>query len=239
MFRNIKRIVLSLTLLLSFSSTVKAASLCSYEEQVNLGQKASNVQVSYEIKEKELKLPLINGTVKYIVINILNIDDDIYITLKNDYNSQTWTFDSSNTKDGMATIEWENVDQITNFTYEIHASARTKCPDDRYKTGYLTLPRYNDFADRTMCTYNPEFYMCQTFVTFKETDEKTFLSQLESYKNGLIGPTGEPIENPTLLDKILTFINNNKWYLVGGLVLIGGGLVVISIRNKKMRDLGL
>ena len=48
------------------------------------------------------------------------------------------------------------------------------------------------------------------------------------------------MDNRSPLDKAFDFIKDNKWYILGGLVIIAGGVVFISYRkNKKSRELGL
>ena len=226
------------------SSNIKAASLCSYKEQTELGGKAANIKASYEgITDK---VEHHNGEYEYyevslLEVSLLNLTDEFYIVATNDKNKETYNFTSKDVTDGVIKFKWYDVFEVANFTFKVYSSEKTNCPDELYKTLYLTLPRYNKYYDLTICHELTDFYLCQEYVTTKEVDEKIFYERLESYQSGKIDGKGEDIEeNKTLIDKIISFLIKYKWYVVGGasIIIIAVGGIEIA-RRKKQREIGL
>ncbi len=236
-----KKILIFLVALFSFGINVKAASMCDYQEQMELTQKASNVKFEYELEERvdnSEQFPLRYTVMK---ITILNVTDELYAVLKNDYDNGKITFKSSDAKDGIITYEWYNLDKVVNFTLDVYSSDQTGCPNESYKTFYKTTPRFNEFSNRAICEEYKDFYLCQRFVTFDEIDEDEFLTQIQNYTSGKINEEGKTPTEEKKESKMLDFIKQYKWIIVGGVVAIGGitATTIIIKNKKKQRDLGL
>lgn len=223
-------------------TNVNAASLCSYKETTELNKIASNVKATYEMVEKTIHFDDKDATKEVVVISIFNITEKVYVVVKNNYDIIERTYTFKDTKEGIAEFEWENLDKVTNFTIEVYTTNKTNCPYERLKTTYLITPRFNEYFNREACNENPDFYLCQKYVNFKEVDETSFLNQLENYKKGNIDDSGEKVEEPelTMIDKIINFINNYKLYILGGIAItISLSLIIYRSKTKKQRDLGL
>lgn len=238
-----KKFLIFIFSLFFFVESVSAASLCSYEEQTKINQKAANVKVTYEVIEKVERFDDMDVTSKLFEISILNVSKEMYVTMKNNSTKAEKKFTYDDAVDGIIKFEWDEIDSVTNFTIQIFTTNKTSCPDERIKTIYLTTPRYNEFSKRYICSELSDFYLCQEFVTTKEFDENYFLKQLDAFRNETIDEKGNELDaekDLTVTDKIFDFINNNKWYILGGLSILATVLIVISVkRNKKQRGLSL
>ena len=211
---------------------------CSVSDDANLKQKAANVKVGYEIVSEEVDFEDRKGNVEYFNITLLNVTKDLYVIMKNNVQDELrLTYYNSN--NGTVEYKWYYNDSVTNFTFDVYASDETNCSDKLYNTIYITTPRYNEFSNLEICQDNAEFYMCKKYVNFEKTSEFQFQNKLNSYKKGEITDTGEEVEQ-TLFDKVLSFINEYKLFIISGTVLLIAGVSFgISKSNKKGRKLGL
>jgi len=247
-----KKIMLTIISLFLLITSVKAESICTYKEQAVINQKAANVKVNYDVVEETEQVDKNDGheemflTSYYFKISILNVSEDLYVVVKNNQSEKEYTYTHEDAEDGVIEFFWLYADEVTNFTIQVYTTDKTSCPDERYKTIYLTTPRYNEFYDMGACQKDPDFYLCQQFVTFGEIKEEQFLKQIESYRNGDVDNSGEQIkdnDDSTISDNIIDFINEYKWYIVGGLCIIFIIILLIDKKNKKklkkQRDLGL
>lgn len=211
---------------------------CSYTEQVELNNKAANIKVDYEVVDN--KIDTFDGSYleTYFNIMIYNVTEDFYVIAK--YNNIEKTYYYSDSKDSVITIRWDNIKEITQFEFEIHASSNTSCSGNKIKSLYFTSPRQNEYSLIKTCEELENFYMCKRFVTFNEVDNYDFYKQLDNYRSGLINDSGEPIKEKTFSEKLFEFLKNNKWYIIGGIALIGiSAGSVYYMKTKKRRELGL
>ena len=152
----------------------KAASTCSYKEQAELNEIANNVKANYEIVDifDGMTLNFENGTgiaqevesyIKGFKISLLNITDDIYVTVKNDYNSEMQTFYKRDTIDGIASFESKITDVLVNYQIEVHSNKYT-CIGEVYSKISLKTPMFNPYSDLEICKNNSSFYYCQQFI---------------------------------------------------------------------------
>lgn len=233
-----KKVLLFVFVFFMFSLNVFAD--CSYTEQAELLNKAANVKASYEIKNEVVHFVDMDANIDYFNIQLYNLSEDFYAIVRNDYNSASQTLRSTDAKDGVITYRWNNLDNITNFTIEVYASGSSNCTGEKFKTLYIQTPRFNEYYDREICKELTDFYLCQKYITINLPTEERFFEQLDSYKSGRINNQGDEIDNRNIFDKTIDFIKDNKWYILGGLVLITGGAVfVYTKKNKKRRELGL
>lgn len=231
-----KKVLLFVFVFFMFSLNVIAD--CSYTEQAELLNKAANVKVSYEIKNEVVHFVDMDANVDYFNIIITNLNNDFYATIKDDATNNLKNV-VGNSNDGIANYRWDNLDTITNFTIEVFVS-KGNCSGQKIKTLYLQTPRYNEYYNREICEELSDFYLCQKYITTNIPTEERFFEQLDSYKSGRINEQGETVDNRNFFDKTIDFIKDNKWFLLGGLVLITGGIVfVYTKKNKKRRELGL
>lgn len=235
-----KKFTLLLFLFFSFSINALAESTCSYSEQAELLNKATNVKASYEINTEKVKFVDMETDVDYFNITITNVTDEFYVVISNDYNSSKKTLYDFEAENGLLNYKWNNIDKVTNFTIEVYASGKTNCAGEKYKTLYVQTPRFNEYYDREICEDLTDFYLCQKYITSSLITEDKFFEQIASYEAGKIDKKGEDIDTRNIFDKAFDFIKDNKWYILGGIVVITGGTVyIIKRKNKKSRELGL
>ena len=238
-----KKIITFILLMLFFNIEVNAASLCTYQEQSTINSKAANVKASYEISSINHGNEEVGHKEHFFTISITNVTEDFYIVIKNDLNNEEVTYKSSDAVDGIITIKWTDVLEVTNLTIQVYTTNKTSCPNERYKTFYLTLPRYNEFSGKSSCVENPDFYLCKEFVTFDEIDETEFIDRMIQYKEkGTATEEKPPVvqEEQTFMDKVFEFVDTYKYILVGGAVLVIISIAIIHrVKTKKQMELGL
>jgi len=240
-----KKIMTFLFLMLFLNINVKAASLCSHKEQAELNSKASNIKLIYEVVD-DLEYnedgDITGGT--YFNVSILNVTKDFYVIVKNDYNDEEKKYSYEDSKNDIITFTWNYLNKVTNFTAEVFTTSNTGCKDERYKTIYLTTPRYNKYANRSICEGKEDLSLCQEYVTFSELSETDFIekvietSKIENGSNNN-GEPNKPAEK-NFIGNILDFIDAYKVYIIGiSIVIIIIILIINRKKTKKQRELGL
>lgn len=243
-----KKVITFIVVMFLLNVNVSAASLCSYQEQSELNSKAANIKASYEIIKEitDNNDDAYSDSVlieDFLKVSISNVSEEFYVLVKNDYNREQKTYTTKSAKDGIITFDWKNTDEVTNFTIQVYTTNKVKCPDERIKTIYLTVPRYNKFSNRDICLENKDFYLCQEYVTFAEINNVKFTEQMVKYLNKEVDNKGEVNEDPTPstpTDVIFNFINTYKWYII--IVILAGvfaGVSIYKVKTKKQRELGL
>ena len=241
-----KKIFLFIICFIGLINNVQAESLCSYEEQRKLEEESANIKIVYEPIEEEIGDDIdgveINRRIK---VTIYNIGENVYLILKDDSVDENNCFNCGktinyeDTENGVYTFDWKEFSEVANFTINVYSSINTNCPDEMYKTLYLSLPRFNNYSQYGICDELKEFYLCQEYVLFDNIAKDEFLTQVYKYKNKTISEEGEEIKESTL-DKIFIFINDYKLIIIGGFVVVGGiSFVIYIITTKKQRELGL
>ena len=227
-----------LTLLLMLGIGVMPVNAaCNYTDKAAANKKAANVKLDYEVVEDTQEYD--DGTIsvsEYFKMTILNVTEDLYVTVTNDVTNTTNTYRYSDVKDGVITFNWDNNEVITNFTMKVYGSDSSPCKDEELRTIRKQTPRYNDFANRAICEDMKDFYLCEKYTTVENIDESMFINKVTDYAEGKIDDNGENKDDKK--DKnILYYLNEYKWYIMGGLLVIAlGSGIAIVIRNKKYRE---
>ncbi len=236
-----KKIFLGLSIFFLFIINTNAASLCSYKDQIALNQKAANIKRGYDIiteiyedEDGEVDLDTFR-------ISIYNLTEEFYAIVTNTKNNEQKRIEYSDVVDGVASFDWEDVNDLTTFNIKIYTSNKSLCPDELYKTLLLTTPRYNPYSETNACYSAPEFNLCQKYVTFSAISQDEFLDRVEGYIEGTVDENGQdvPKEENGFFEKLMTFLNKYKWvFIIGGVLVIGvsGGYVVIR-KIRKQRKL--
>lgn len=227
-----------LTLLLMLGiGVMPVKAVCNYTDKAAANKKAANVKLDYEVVEDTKEYD--DGTIsinEYFKMTILNVTEDLYVTVTNDVTNTTNTYRYSDAKDGVITFNWDNNEVVTNFTMKVYGSDESPCKDEELRTIRKQTPRYNDFANRAICEDMKDFYLCEKYTTVENIDESMFINKVEDYAEGKIDDNGESTEEKK--DKnLLYYLNEYKWYIMGGLLVIAvGSGIAIVIRNKKYRE---
>ena len=165
---------------------------CPLDKKTELRVAASNVTISYQPVEINVNTDGAQsdqqGVVEYwFDVKIYNINTDLKVVVKksnNLYNSDGVTLTYKNMDaDGAATYRVAASNKMTNLVFEIKGSDDTGfCAMNTLRTVKLTLPKYNNFAEREVCSEVPEFYMCQKYITYDINPNK-FTQEINEYKN--------------------------------------------------------
>ncbi len=243
MKRNLKLLIL--LLLLFAYRDANAASACSYKEQADLNSEAAKIKVKYEGKVGELERSTYTcegggedcvATYNYFTITILNMSENFYIDVSNNVTRDRATYYYSDVKDGVITFDYDKAESITNFTFKVYSSAKTNCSGENYRVIYFTTPKVNPYYDYLLCDNNPEYYLCQKYITTEEVSFEQFQSQVLSYEKQKNGGASNN-EHRGFLEKIYDFIDDHKPLLIITTLLIVGGVATVVIVKKRKESL--
>lgn len=202
---------------------VPKADSCTYKEQAALNKEASNIKFNYEIVDKtdEIKnLPedqvISYNDYRYIQLSIVNLNEDMYVEVKNDKNDDIMTFHNTDAIDGIITFKKES-NQVVKYTFNIYASTET-CTS-KLQTKYVNVPKFNNFYKSGMCNEIPDYKYCQEMINTNMDDEK-----IASYIVKEFEKQAEKNEEP--ISK-----KSNLWKYIIILVIILGvvGLVFLGV----------
>lgn len=222
------------------------SALCSLEKKNDLRVAASNVTINYQPVEIEDGVGIddagnASGVVSYYFdVKIFNINSQLKVVVKSanteNENEIVLTYKNMG-QDGAITARKKAGYELSNLVFEIMGSDETgECSIETLRTIKLTLPKYNDLAEREICTDIPEFYMCQKYISY-DIKPETFSEEVRKYKEKKekqeSDSNAEVEDNNTGVDKTADLINKNKFIIVGTIVLAGIIITVIIIRRKK------
>ncbi len=238
---------------LLLASPVKAAT-CDYEVKAKLNNEVANIKANYEIKERELDpneygIPdVLIGTEEeenwvpkegYYQINILNLTENFYVEVKNEVTGETKTYTYADSNNGNINFEYRDASVVTKFTFTIKASDITGCDGNTYKTINLSTPRYNDYAEYSMCDTLKDYYLCQYFVTFDELDFSDFTTKInkELERRSKDSVTEDKLK---WYQNVGNFVKEHKVaFIVGGVIVVAGGATaaVVIIRRRRRSEI--
>lgn len=243
--RIFKRLVVFITVFSVSILTAKGAITCDTATTAKLNREVANIRASYEVLERPISgdigldwfdpetmteddLPREN----YFKVNITNISENFYVEITNDIDDEKVTLTYNDSVDGVASFDWENLYQVSNLTIKIYTTVATGCADSQFKTMTLRLPRFNKYSQYAVCQQIPEHYLCQPFVTYKESDNLNFYSAIAQ----AIEEKEEKEEQENKKDKSNFFKDNLKIIVIGGIILlVGAGATATVIIIKRRR----
>lgn len=193
---------------------------------------ASNVKVAYETLEVMEKGS--DSKMNYIVdITIYNIPDEVYVEVHNSKSGKSYTIDSSKTNaERSIKLRQTDTSEIVNYTFDIKART-TECYGETLRTIKLSVPKYNYFSQRAVCADVPEFYMCNTFVSY-DIDGAKFLSSVNAYKESLENDDKEQArEGKTSVTAAAAKAVSKHKFLILGIVLLAGVVATILVIKRK------
>ena len=236
-----KRKLFLLLILLFFTyQKVNAVSSCTYKEQANLNSEVAQIKIKYEEKTEAMDPSLYSCgeagegcvvTKSFFGLTILNMSENFYLDVKNDNDfSNTFTYDD--VKGGVITFDQKEVDKVTNYTVDVYSSLKTNCPNEKYRTIYLTVPKFNSYYNDVECIDNPDFYLCQKYLTYDEPKYGDFMFQLADYKKQNTAEDTEK-DNRNILQKVFDFIDDYKVIIGVTTAIIAVGVTVVVIVKKR------
>lgn len=234
---------------------VYAASACSYEEQAELNNIVANVKATYEVvdvytgKAYDVDNPNEDGTfpevdhfIKAFNINILNITEDIYVKVTNNYNSDEKTYTYKDTNNGIVTMQTKNVEQLVTYSIEVYSN-KYACIGEKFRVLYMTTPIFNAYSARPACENNKGFYYCQEFIPSENISYNEFLNKLEEYekqKDNQVQEDKTSSENKSFIERIKGFYNINRVIIniaLSAIVVAGVATTVVLVKKKRSRVL--
>lgn len=235
-----------------FLTSTRAAT-CSYEERAELNNELSHIEANYEIlvkRELDDHPPdELLGTPEgenyysendYIQINVLNLTENMYAVITNDYDDTELIYQYADTNNGNIAIEWNNMMDLARYTIKIYASSNTGCEDTLLRTLYVSLPRYNDYSTYAQCDKVPDYYLCQRYVTYDYVDFVEFDEKIRAEIERVENEEQAETENDTWYEKVGNFISEHKTaFIIGGItiVVIAGITVTIIVVRRRRRIL--
>jgi len=221
--------------------------LCSLETKNKLRTLASNVTINYQPVEASDGVSGIDDEGNQVEVlsyffdvKIYNINSQLKVIVKSadeeNTNEILLTYKNMGS-DGAITARKKVGIELSNLIFEIYGSDETGgCTIEKLRTIKLTLPKYNNLAEREICSDIPEFYMCQKYISYDINPEK-FSEEVKKYKEKKekdeSDSEAEVEDNNTVTDKAADLINKNKYIIVGAIVLAGIIITVIIVRRKK------
>lgn len=227
------------------------AATCGYEEKAKLNSEIVNVKANYEIKERildksEYSVPdaLIGteyedsyvATTEYIQVNILNLTENMYVEVTNDYNDDRTVYQYKDAKDGNISFDWHEINDLITYTIKVYASSETECDGTLLKTISQKLPRFNEYSDYSICNNFSEYYLCQRYVTYEKVDFNSFAKRMNEETEKKIKEDEQKNQNEKWYKKVQAFIAEHKIpFIIGGVILVVaiGGTTFIIIKKRR------
>lgn len=221
--------------------------LCSLEKKNELRTLAANVTINYQPVEVadgtsgiDDEGNAIDVLSYYFDVKIYNINSQLKVIVKSadDENTNEILLTYKNMgSDGAVTARKKVGVELSNLVFEIYGSDETGgCSIEKLRTIKLTLPKYNNLAEREICADIPEFYMCQKYISY-DIKPESFSEEVKKYKEKKekqeSDSEAEVEDNNTVTDKAADLINKNKYIIVGAIVVAGAIITIIIIRRKK------
>ena len=185
---------------------------CSYSENVNLSNYASNIKAGYDYTQ--------NGETLNFTIELFNLIPSLRVQATNSSDKNILYF---NNIEGNTSYNFNISDKIVNHTFKVYASTST-CNEVLLRTFILTTPKFNKYSLRPECKNNLDFDLCQKFNP-KNINDEIFLRELNNEE--INNETTEPLENEDIDNtfNLINFIKSNKVLVI----ITGSGIVGISI----------
>ena len=243
------------TAFIAFSSMFMLANVnaatCGYEEKAKLNNEIANVKSNYEVKERVLNKDeyfisdALLGTeyedsyeakTDYIQVNILNLTENMYVEITNDYNDDIVVYHYSDTQNGNISFDWNDVGTLITYTIKVYASSSTGCEGSVLKTLYQALPRYNDYSTYDICKNIPDYYLCQRYVTYEDVGFDNFIEQNSKQVEKKLEKEEKTTENEKWYKKVQNFVKEHKVpFIIGGVVLVvaAGGTTFVIIKKRR------
>ncbi len=249
---SLKKVLVVLISFLIASPLVKAE--CDATEENRLRSLAINVKTSYEpgqgeelshedfnppsgLTEEEIeelyKIPVYKSVYH---VYITNITEELYVTVYDEIQDKTTTYQYSDTDKGTLVIDQEEFEMIDHFTITVYSSDKTQCPDTKLYTTYLTTPKYNQLSNYAICEGAEEFYLCHEYLSVEPNASDDFETLVENFKAGKIDKSGEKKEDEKAKSKTFgDLIKEYKVIIIGvsAFVIIVGATVIIVVKKKR------
>lgn len=205
---------------------------CDSTELYRLKQIANNVSYKYDYIETKSNDGYSDVT---FTITVSNVFDELYVVLAKDDTSdetQKVLLNKSNNE-----VVVKDIKPGTNQRFEIYASSKSMCLNDKLSSFYVNIPSFNRFYSDTLCDNSKEHEYCKKWVNVRVSKEE-FVKELTNYneskKNegeikGEYSPSERKYED---LENLILFLNQYVFYVCIPLIII----CIILITYLKNKD---
>ena len=205
---------------------VKAEDNCTYDEQYKLSALASNVKANYSVSEE----PEV-----YFNININNLTDKIYATVKADDSNEIIEYKYTEENGGSISFTSGEIYKKKDFTIKIYA-VNPFCDRSELRTITVTTPRYNPYYNYDVCTDVRDFYLCQKWSDF-EISYAELVNRVNDYKESLKEEDIKEEETKeSIVKEVIDFVVKYYLYFMisGGIIVIAGSTAIIILRKRRV-----
>ena len=219
-------------------TTAKAAQ-CTNEEKVKLKKEASQVKMVLKEVEEEMdpsKYYLTDGYdgpvyTYYFDVSLTNITDDMFVEITNNKDGDKITNVTNPPKNGIISFNWDDIYEITKFTYTIYAKSGSTCAGEKLFVGNYTAPKYNYYAGATACNGVEDYKYCSKFI-YEDVNDNDIYKNIKNYKKAK--QIEEEKKSNSWTEKAKRFIKEHKVLVIAGAaIIVGGGTAVILKQRKK------
>lgn len=215
--------------------------VCPNSSRVKLLENASAVKITYEPYEQKAEgfddpeSDDYSVIYYYLDVKIYNLDETLSVDVTNgNLGKEYKLYPSSIGPDGAITIRVKDTSEINTFTFEIKANTYD-CNAQTLRTVKLTLPKFNYYSGRQICSDIPDYYLCQQYISYEISADK-FLENVNNYKEKLeqSGNTEQEDEvKPSIISTAASKVSKYKYWIVGGIILVGVIITIIVVKKKR------
>lgn len=241
-----KKILLVFSFILMISFNNVWAATCDNTEMKKLNAVASNVKVSYEVETKTVEnenYKIDGGSptmeVPNIIIDIYNITDDIFIIASNNINSSKKTIVYADTDNGKYKLDtFDNFNALGTYTFDIYAK-NEPCKPRKLKSIEFVKPIENPFYRTEECKNNLDIPFCTQFVTEinQNVDIFNIKEEIANYRKSSTNKVTTKTDGTTGNNEVIEFVKDNKYYLIGSIILISGVVITVVVIKKRRNQI--
>lgn len=243
-----KKILLILSFILTFSLTNVSASTCDSATMKKLKDKANNIKVSYEVETKTVENEnyVIDGgnktmEVPNIIIDLYNITDDVFVIISNDIDNTKKTIVYSDTDSGKYKLDtWDNFNALGTYTFDVYAK-NEPCKPSKLKTITFAKPIENPLYLNSLCKENLDVPFCTQFITkpigISRSDLKEKIEEYRKTSTNKVTSKKDDNTNNDDKNKVTEFVKDNKYYFIGAASLIIVIIVTVALIKKRRNQI--
>ncbi len=227
--------VLALTMVVGKAYADDDSNSCSLSERSELRQMASEVTINYVPVEfnNVVETDEGEGSSHALDIYIYNLNTKINAVLDDSETGLSYTFDYTRmNSDGAVVLRQTAGSGVKKLKFYIYPT-NDNCNTYLLRTVNITLPKFNNYSLRGVCSDIPEYYLCQRYITY-DINDSTFTENVNKYKEKLAEKADEKDEesNTSVVGKTVNNIAKYK-YVIAVIVILAGAVITYIVIKKK------
>ena len=168
------KLLIVITFIFAFNLIVNAE--CSYQERNELLKEAKNVNAFFDINSEKKNVERINPNSEelesievedyYFILNVLNLTNNMFIKITNNYDDNEIIVNSNSLNNGVYTYKTDNTSNIITY-YLTFYSTKDNCYANKITQISLKKPKENPIYYYSVCSneYVKDSKYCQHFIT--------------------------------------------------------------------------